>query len=369
MTLRKDSEDDARPETVADYSSLAQGDQDLLAGFASLAATVAQCPLAWFSTFQGQEEVPMAAFGGVAHAIPSEVSAGAYVCAGGAALTMRNPTLGIPIALDRPVAFYVGTPVYNQSGEVVGVLAAADAEPRPWSPHQQDAFEKLAEVLARLLRLIREHAVQQKMVRASRAAKRGTGKETPVQTPGEQREPAAPAQSPNREEQLQAINAELQSIAFTDGLTNLANRRALEKVFKEWVETGEDMTLLCIDIDWFKNFNDVHGHVAGDEVLRQVGKILAEESKTSGFPARYGGEEFVILLGGSDVKSALAFAERVRQRIERHSWPLREITVSIGVGVRPADVATLDGLVHRADLALYAAKRMGKNRVLAWTPG
>jgi len=169
-----------------------------------------------------------------------------------------------------------------------------------------------------------------------------------------------------RAAELVEQNIALQSMADTDGLTGLRNHRSLIEHLAATFASNAPVCLLLIDIDWFKNFNDAYGHVAGDEALRSVGSLIALEAVGGIIAARYGGEEFALVLPTSEPKLALQVGEHLRQRIERHSWPTRAITVCVGAAVRTEEIQTIEDLIRRADDALYAAKRTGKNRVLAW---
>ena len=160
--------------------------------------------------------------------------------------------------------------------------------------------------------------------------------------------------------------------AVTDELTGLPNNRR----FRRWIATevarserfGHDLSLLMLDIDDFKRVNDTHGHLQGDEVLRQVGRILREESRGIDAPARYGGEEFAIGLPETDLQGAVEFAERVRERIEQTEVPMVDgegtmrVTTSVGAATAAASGRDVRSLVDAADQALYRAKRGGKNR-------
>jgi diguanylate cyclase (GGDEF)-like protein len=162
--------------------------------------------------------------------------------------------------------------------------------------------------------------------------------------------------------------------AVTDELTGLPNKRAFQEAMrKESARAARfkhDLSLVILDIDNFKQVNDTHGHLQGDEVLRVIGKILAEESRGIDTPARYGGEEFVVALPETDREGALEVAERIRERIEAVVIPMVEgdgemrITASIGSATMPAPPADVQDLVAAADGALYEAKRGGKNRVV-----
>lgn len=166
----------------------------------------------------------------------------------------------------------------------------------------------------------------------------------------------------------------LQRLARTDALTGLGNRRAFdENLRSEWaraLRTGRPLSLLFVDIDQFKDYNDCYGHQAGDDVLREVGRCLAlNVRRAADDVARYGGEEFVITLPDTDAKSASAIAEHIRRAIydldiEHARSPYERVTVSIGLVTSRENVAHSDTtLVRMADAALYRAKSSGRNRV------
>lgn len=161
-------------------------------------------------------------------------------------------------------------------------------------------------------------------------------------------------------------------LAITDPLTGCLNRRALMEKLDEELDRmrryGLALSVLMIDLDRFKIVNDTRGHLVGDSVLRQVGELLRRHVRSVDVVARYGGEEFVIVLPETALKGALAFAERVRERIADHDFaeagdPLF-ITVSVGVAsVPPGEVVDPDALIALADAALYRAKNEGRNLV------
>ena len=160
---------------------------------------------------------------------------------------------------------------------------------------------------------------------------------------------------------------EVDRLARHDGLTGLANRKefdaALERELSRAQRTGTSLSLVLVDVDHFKRVNDTHGHQVGDEVLRQVGAGLERLVRREDVAARYGGEEFVVLLPGVDGEGGAAFAERVRERL-RAEVDAVPITVSAGVACYPDNARDVDELVGRADGALYAAKRTGRDRVV-----
>ena len=157
--------------------------------------------------------------------------------------------------------------------------------------------------------------------------------------------------------------------AATDGLTGLPNKRAvtdaLKRMFAQASTTGSPLALLLLDLDHFKQINDLRGHAVGDQVLANVGAVLQSVLRTRDFAGRNGGEEFAVLLPDTEIAAALEIAERVRAAIAEITLPSSDVSVtaSIGVGGYPVHASTLDRLERLADAALYLAKRHGRNRV------
>jgi two-component system, cell cycle response regulator len=175
-------------------------------------------------------------------------------------------------------------------------------------------------------------------------------------------------------ETTRADNARLEVLAQTDPLTELLNRRALAVRLAIEMERvrrySSPLTLLMIDLDHFKKVNDTYGHLVGDDVLQQVALLLRRAVRSVDVVARYGGEEFVVALPETAEVGAVAFADRIRQKIESHPFPgggpipPPRLTASIGVATYPAaHVETVEDLFACADAALYRAKQKGRNRV------
>jgi diguanylate cyclase (GGDEF)-like protein/PAS domain S-box-containing protein len=178
--------------------------------------------------------------------------------------------------------------------------------------------------------------------------------------------------------QQKNLEGRLETLATEDGLTGLANRRGFdERLLEEWGRAYRDKTclsLLMIDIDHFKKFNDEYGHPAGDECLRAVGRILtAEAQRATDLAARFGGEEFVMLLPNTDAAGCARIGERIRRKLRdagmshKLNFPSRLVTASLGGAVcRPGidRSARHASLIEAADRALYAAKDSGRDRLV-----
>lgn len=170
-------------------------------------------------------------------------------------------------------------------------------------------------------------------------------------------------------ETLREQYAELQQISITDGLTGLYNRRHVMAEFeKEIGRAGRHerkLAVLMLDVDRFKQYNDSWGHQAGDEVLQGMGIVMKDATREPDVPGRYGGEEFIVLLPDCELEGAVAAAERIRRRLDREIFDGGKVTASIGVAEFPTHGETPMELIAAADIALYAAKEQGRDRVVA----
>jgi diguanylate cyclase (GGDEF)-like protein/PAS domain S-box-containing protein len=167
---------------------------------------------------------------------------------------------------------------------------------------------------------------------------------------------------------LEKANDRLAMLATTDGLTGLKNHRAFQDTFDQEftnsVKDNQDLSIILLDVDRFKLFNDEFGHQAGDAVLKGVAELLAVLSDDSRYcVARYGGEEFVILLPGYPLEKALQLAEKYRLAISNGPWPYRRVTASFGVASRTAETMDRSDLMRLADEAMYQSKSLGRDLV------
>lgn len=167
---------------------------------------------------------------------------------------------------------------------------------------------------------------------------------------------------------LRLNNLELEKMATTDGLTGLKNRRtfqeSLSHEYDRSVRHKRQLSVIMMDVDHFKKFNDSFGHPAGDAVLQKVGTLLKQLGRKTDCIARYGGEEFVLLLPETSPEHAKILAQRIQQTVAGEQWEHRQVTVSVGVCSLDANATSAADLLSGADKALYAAKNGGRNCVV-----
>jgi diguanylate cyclase (GGDEF)-like protein/PAS domain S-box-containing protein/putative nucleotidyltransferase with HDIG domain len=170
-----------------------------------------------------------------------------------------------------------------------------------------------------------------------------------------------------KRQELAAANLRLAEMAQTDALTGLKNRHGLYQAFDEILarteRCAEPLSVVMLDVDHFKAYNDSFGHLAGDEVLRELAELLRASLRPYDVAARYGGEEFVVILSRTDSAGARTAAERLRAAVAARDWPMRPITISLGVASVARSGSSSEDLLDAADRAMYCSKRRGRNCV------
>ena len=174
--------------------------------------------------------------------------------------------------------------------------------------------------------------------------------------------------------ELEIAQSKLIQLAITDGLTELYNYRYFkEQLTQEIIRAkrhNNNLSIAMIDIDYFKNYNDTHGHPAGDLVLKTIAELLRNNIRKIDIAARYGGEEFALILAETDKQAASFVANKIKNLIEKQKFAYEEtqpngkLTISMGIATFPDDAISLDALVKMADQRLYRAKKAGRNRVV-----
>ena len=174
------------------------------------------------------------------------------------------------------------------------------------------------------------------------------------------------------QEAIEQKNKELQTLATSDPMTGLSNRRAVlevfEKCFVDAKENDRPLSCVILDIDNFKSINDGHGHAVGDEIICAVAKVLIDTIEKIGFAGRYGGEEFLLILPDCDANAATEISEQIRISVsqlgDKPIVPIDMVTASFGVSELESHIASIEQLIEQADQALYYAKQHGRNRVV-----
>lgn len=166
---------------------------------------------------------------------------------------------------------------------------------------------------------------------------------------------------------IQLLSDQLQKLAYTDNLTGIFNRLHLDRLLESEIEKvkryGGELSIIFFDIDHFKRINDTHGHPVGDEVLKELAKVVTKTNRSTDIFARYGGEEFIILTPSTNIDGAVEHANRLKQNIEQHAFSIGRVTVSFGVTELRPSLDTQQTLIERVDQALYQAKSDGRNCV------
>ncbi|MET0808731.1 MAG: sensor domain-containing diguanylate cyclase [Pseudoxanthomonas sp.] len=249
------------------------------------------------------------------------------------------------VTAEGGIRFYAGAPLKSSDGHAVGTLCVFGGEAMQLDPPRLDALKALSRQVSRLLEL------------------RRVSNELSLQLRDRQ---WYEQQLHDYQAALETQNADLAEQTRTDALTGLPNRRAFAVALAAEMEkaraSGHYLCVAVLDIDHFKMINDLHGHAEGDKVLVGLAAMLKSQFAGGGMAARYGGEEFVLLLPGSDAGQARLQCEFLRQSV-----PLLPIGVPITVSIGVAEIRrrddTPDDAFRRADQALYAAKRAGRDRV------
>jgi diguanylate cyclase (GGDEF)-like protein len=285
------------------------------------------------------------------------IRSGEIVCIQDFATTLQAPPCR-DCALRRGHRSSIALPLKDESAHTFGVFVIYSTEPNAFTPNEISLMEELADDLAFGITASRDRAERKRAEEEINKLNQELGQRVKERT-----------------SQLETANRELEALSYQDGLTGVSNRRHFDRQLEqEWRRCGRSsspLSLIMIDIDYFKTYNDSYGHLQGDESLKLVAVCIAGKVRRLGdLVARYGGEEFVVLLPDTDIKVARTVAEAICTAVEALNLPhpasLAADCVTISLGVA-GDIATHRGnphdLVSAADYALYNSKSAGRNRV------
>ena len=257
-----------------------------------------------------------------------------------------------PLVTAEPnIRFYAGVPLVTSNGEALGTICVIDTKPRDITQDQLDALQVLSREVMGQFELRRSIVIlEQSMLKQENYID----------------------QLQEYQRELEKVRAELENQSLTDPLTGVNNRRALDTRLEEEFLRAKRYKVACslilIDIDFFKQYNDTFGHTAGDEALIAVAALLKEDVRIHDLVARYGGEEFAIILPNTDIKGAMVMGERFRRSIQRASWKHKQLTISVGVASLHEGTQKPTDLLRESDMALYNAKQAGRNLVIGPEP-
>lgn len=353
MKARVPQDEAARIQALRDYAILDTPQEEAFDDIATLASCVCETPIAlvsltdsdrqWFKARVGLQTTETHrdhAF--CAHAIlrPEEV-----MIVNDAS---RDPRFADnPLVTGEPgIRFYAGAPLVTPRGEALGTVCVIDRAPRELPADRLEALRALSRQAVAQLELRRTIA------ELGRAADDLRSRQREIES---------------CRVRLDAANAALAEQCVTDGLTGVSDRRAFDTALhKELARASRDgvpLSLLLVDVDDFRTFNDEFGHEAGDQALRRVAELLAANSRPFDVVARYGGDEFALILPRAGATAALSVAERMRRTIGAAPRGGRPVTVSIGASTSGGEA---DGapLIAQAERALFRAKARGRNQVV-----
>ena len=346
-------DESARLDALRRYDILDTIAEQVYDDITEIAAYVAQSPIALISLVDHERQWFKSRIGLAVSETPRELAFCAH------ALLNPEQPLMVPDAerderfADNPlvtgepdIRFYFGAPLVTPDSHALGTLCVIDRVPRELTADQVRVLTALSRQVMTQLEL-RRYAIDLQEAAAAREVYL--------------------AQLELYQQKLEEANAKLHEDSLTDKLTGVGNRAAFDQRLAEEVyrstRYGSAVSLLLIDVDRFKDFNDSFGHQAGDTALQAVAKAL-RCTRPSDFLARYGGEEFAVLLATTGREGAVILAERMRKAVATSSFPHGPIAVSVGASTLPPDSSDSALLISAADKALYSAKQGGRNRVV-----
>jgi diguanylate cyclase (GGDEF)-like protein len=343
-----------RLEALRQYEILDTVSEQAYDDITELAAYIAQSPIALISLVDRDRQWFKSKVGIVESETPRE-----YAFCAHAILNPNEPLIvsdatkddrfaDNPLVTENPdIRFYLGVPLVTTDKFAIGTLCVMDRIPRVLGPDQITALVSLSRQVVIQLEL-RRHAIELRQAAAAREVYL--------------------SQLESYEAKLEAANEKLKEESLTDKLTGIGNRAAFDQRLDEEIyrsrRHGSQLSLMIIDVDLFKSYNDSFGHPAGDTALHLTAQIMRHACRPIDFLARYGGEEFGVILPMTGREGASVVAERLRKTVAATKFEHRPVTVSIGVATLPPDNHDKFLLIETADKALYRAKETGRNRVV-----
>ena len=344
MSLIYPKNETARLQVLSEYKILDTVPEKAFDGITNLAKKICAIPMVGISFIDRRREWFKSKIGIEFSEIPRGISLSAYALYDTSPLVIYDTRIdkrfsSNPLVTSSPhTRFYSGIPLVVKNAYVLGTLHVMDQVPRKLKNFHMEALCSLALQVIEFLELRRRLALVEKYY--------------------EERQ--------RYERQLEETNAKLEVLAITDELTGLRNRRAFEGYLNQEVSRAHrykrPLSLMLIDIDQFKKYNDIFGHPAGDELLKDVAILFNKCTRASDSVFRIGGDEFAVILSDTRRSAAKKLAERVRKRVEKNLGRHSAVTISIGIGDLDFSNTGTTTLMAETDKALYRAKQDGRNR-------
>jgi diguanylate cyclase (GGDEF)-like protein len=344
--------EETRIQALREHAILDTIEEQTFIDIAKLASFICEAPIALMSLVDTDRQWFKARVGLQATQTPREHAFCAHAILRPQEVMVVNDARLDPRFLDNPlvtgdprIRFYAGAPLVTPDGQALGTLCVIDSAPREMPAEKIAALRTLSRLAAAQLELRRVIGEVDSNAAELRARL---------------------LQVEEQQTELEAANAGLEALSITDGLTGVKNRRAFDQgLYQELARAsreGTPVSLLLIDIDKFKSYNDRFGHPVGDEAIRKVAQTLAARARPFDIVARYGGEEFAVILPNTTAYRAVTVGERLRRAIEDVPWTHTGITVSVGVSTAESEQDSA-AMTTRADRALYWVKQAGGNQV------
>lgn len=306
---------------------------------AMLSAHICQTPISIVAIIDETRKWHKAKFGLDKESVPRHFSICSHTILNDGMLILEDTHLDptfrhIGMVTNPPfVRFYAGVPLTNSEGFALGTLCVVDTKPNVINNYQKQALQALARQTVALLELRRSLKISQDL-----------------------------------QQQIVEKNIQLKALSQTDYLTNLYNRRVLDRELSRELKRskryGGEFSLLMLDIDHFKQLNDTKGHDVGDQALIALANLLKLESRDTDICIRYGGDEFIVLMSNTTAQQAMDVASRIKNRVEAQTSTLAGLTVSIGIAHIDSFDLIQQTILALVDRCLYQAKDKGRNAIV-----
>ncbi len=375
MRAQVPADDGARIRELHSYGVLDTPPDEVLDELTYLASRICGCPIALISLVDGDRQWFKSKVGVETVEAPRDVAFCAHSILQPSELCVIADTTADPRSADNPlvtpkrgIRFYAGAPLVTPTGHALGTICVMDRKPRELSDDQKRGLTALSRLVMTQLELGRPKSEPAPVAAPASDLEALERKVAELQEAAEDRR-RFQEELLERQRQLEERAEVMARESKMDPLTAIANQRGfIERLDQEFSRARRyemPLSLVFLDIDDFKSYNDEFGDIAGDSVLEQIATLLHDQTRVSDFIARYEGGQFAIILTNTDAAGAMVMAERVRSAVEAATWLGRAVAVSAGIATMSTDTANSAQFIEDANAAMNEAKENGRNRVHA----